>query len=76
MTKKAKHTKRMLSVRSNIEGFRRCGRAWSVAETLVDPSGLTKRELDALRAEPRLLVAELDVEVAGDDDASAAGEAA
>ncbi len=41
------------------DGFRRAGRAWSVAPTRVDVDDFSAEELAALRAEPMLTVAEV-----------------
>lgn len=48
-----------LEVRSATEGFRRAGRAWGKAPTVVPVSELTKEQIAALKAEPNLVVAEV-----------------
>lgn len=46
---------------SKKEGFRRCGMAHSEEPTFHDPGAFNKRQLEALRAEPMLIVDEVDV---------------
>lgn len=55
-----------LRVKSKTEGFRRGGRAWSVAETEVAASEFTKAQLEQIRNEPELLVTDCQIEV-GDE---------
>lgn len=48
-----------IAVVSEIEGFRRAGRAWSRARTVVDADTFSAEQLAALRAEPHLHVIDL-----------------
>ena len=48
-----------IAVTSEIEGFRRAGRAWSRARTVVDADTFSAEQLAALRAEPHLHVIDL-----------------
>ena len=48
-----------IAVISEIEGFRRAGRAWSRARTVVDADTFSAQQLAALRAEPHLHVIDL-----------------
>lgn len=48
-----------IAVISEIEGFRRAGRAWSRARTVVDADTFSAEQLAALRAEPHLHVIDL-----------------
>lgn len=48
-----------IAVISEIEGFRRAGRAWSRARTVVDADTFSAQQLAALRAEPLLHVIDL-----------------
>ena len=48
-----------IAVVSEIEGFRRAGRAWSRARTVVDADTFSAEQLAALRSEPRLHVIDL-----------------
>lgn len=52
-----------LRVKSKTEGFRRGGRAWSVAETEVPASEFSKEQLKRIREERELLVADCEIEV-------------
>lgn len=45
------------------EGFRRAGRAWSVAPTMVALADLTADQIKQLRDEPALVVREIDGEI-------------
>lgn len=47
-----------LTIVSRRDGFRRAGRPWSVQPTTVDASEFTAEQLDALRADPMLVVSE------------------
>jgi hypothetical protein len=47
-----------LSITSKREGFRRAGRAWSEAPTVVDSKDFTKAQLAAIDAEPMLQMIE------------------
>lgn len=46
-------------ITASRDGFRRAGRAWSVAPTRVDVDDFSAAELAALRAEPMLTVVEV-----------------
>lgn len=48
-----------IAVISEIEGFRRAGRAWSRERTVVDVDAFSVEQLAALRAEPHLHVIDL-----------------
>ena len=48
-----------LKVASKKEGFRRAGRNWSEAATVVDSSEFTKDQVKVLRDEPMLIVDEV-----------------
>lgn len=48
-----------IAVTSEIDGFRRAGRAWSRARTVVDADTFSAQQLAALRAEPHLHVIDL-----------------
>ena len=47
-----------LTVTAKREGFRRAGRAWSTTPQTVPIAELTEEQLDALRADPNLVVVE------------------
>ncbi len=47
-------------VTSQIDGFRRGGRAWTVAPTVVALAEFDKEQLEQIRAEPKLLVADVE----------------
>lgn len=51
-----------LRVAAKTEGFRRAGRAWSLAPTDVVASQFTPEQLAALRAEPMLVVADIELD--------------
>ncbi|MBM3618649.1 MAG: hypothetical protein FJX23_08945 [Alphaproteobacteria bacterium] len=56
----------VLKIKARTEGFRRAGRSFSAeTETVIPLKELDKREIEALKAEPRLLVSETEAEVAG-----------
>lgn len=50
-----------LSVQAKREGFRRAGRAWSKEATVVPLTDLTEAEIEQLRSEPMLTVAEVEI---------------
>ena len=52
-----------LEVISKRDGFRRAGREWS-GSTIVPLSELTPDQVEALQAEPLLIVREVDIEPA------------
>ena len=56
-----------LLVQAKRDGFRRAGRAWSAASTVVAVDEFTDDEVEALLAEPQLVV----VPSAGDPTAKA-----
>ena len=51
------------------DGFRRCGRRWPAEATTVDAGGFTKGQIDALKAEPNLVVQD-----SGDGQAAGGGQ--
>jgi len=51
----------VLRVVAQREGFRRAGRPWTRAETVVPVEDLTAEQVEALQAEPRLKVTEDEV---------------
>lgn len=55
-----------LTITSKREGFRRAGRAWSVAPTRVDAAEFTPEQLNALVLEPMLTVTESHLPQAGE----------
>ncbi|WP_034627150.1 HI1506-related protein [Desulfocurvibacter africanus] len=60
------------------DGFRRAGRAWSASGTVVKRSELTEKQIDALCAEPNLVVqfTEIPAEPRAEDKPKAEDEAA
>lgn len=56
-----------LRVQSAVAGFRRAGRAWPAAPTDVPVAELTKAQIAALKAEPRLVVTDVEIDVAAED---------
>ena len=50
-----------LEVISRVEGFRRGGRAWSTAVTVVSLANLSVEELEAIEAEPQLITHRVDM---------------
>ena len=50
-----------IRVVAKAEGFRRAGRAWSKAGTDLPVASLKKGDLAALRAEPRLIVTDIEI---------------
>jgi hypothetical protein len=48
----------MVRVTAKVDGFRRAGRIWSTMPTIFPTDTFTQTELDALRAEPMLIVEE------------------
>ncbi len=50
-----------LQIISKRDGFRRAGHAFSSTPTLLDPADLKKEQIEALKAEPMLVVVEVDV---------------
>lgn len=55
----------LLRVAARRDGFRRAGRAWSAAETVVDAADLKSEQVAALKADPMLIVTE-DADSRGD----------
>lgn len=53
-----------LRVVSKAEGFWRAGRAWSAQSVDVPVSDFTKAQLAQIKAEPKLVVVDIDIEVA------------
>lgn len=51
-----------LAITAVREGFRRAGRSWSVAPTVVALAELTAEQIKALREEPALVVSETEIE--------------
>lgn len=51
-----------LSVTSSQDGFRRGGRAWSKAATVVKLSELTKEQIKQVKGETMLTVTEVEVD--------------
>lgn len=51
-----------LKVVAKAEGFRRAGRAWSTKPTTVPLAELQAEQVEALHAEPALVVTEVDIE--------------
>lgn len=45
-----------LIVKSSVDGFRRAGRAWPAAETVVQVDEFTEAEITDLMTEPKLTV--------------------
>jgi len=56
-----------LRVSAKTAGFRRAGRAWPSSPVDVPASEFTKDQIAQLKADPELLVAEVDVEVIGEE---------
>ena len=46
----------LLRITAVREGFRRAGRAWSTSPTEVDAASFSAEQIDALNAEPNLVV--------------------
>lgn len=55
-----------LRVRAQVNGFRRAGRAWSAESVDVAASEFTKAQIEALRAEPQLVVEDIDLDIAAE----------
>lgn len=55
-----------LKVASAVEGFRRAGRAWGREPQVVPLSELTADQVEALKAEPNLVVVDVDIEPAAE----------
>lgn len=55
-----------LRISAKVDGFRRAGRAWRVAPTDVPLSEFDKAQIAALYDEPQLVVADVEIEVAGE----------
>lgn len=53
-----------IRVVAKVDGFRRAGRAWSKEGTELPLASLKKPELAALRAEPKLTVTDIEIQVA------------
>ena len=45
-----------LAIAATRDGFRRCGRAWGVKPQIVSASDFTEEQLEALRADPNIIV--------------------
>ena len=50
-----------LRIVSRKDAFRRCGRAFGVEPVVIALADLSDEEVDLLKAEPQLLVAEVDI---------------
>lgn len=51
----------LLRIASKVEGFRRAGRAWSTTAVDVPASDFTEAQVNQLKAEPNLVVVEIEV---------------
>ncbi|SMF83029.1 hypothetical protein SAMN06265365_14839 [Tistlia consotensis] len=65
-----------LKVISKVAGFRRAGRAWSTEGETVDTSDFTEEQLEALKAEPKLIVFEVPAEPKAEGGKETGGKAA
>lgn len=54
-------TEKALSVQSSRDGFRRAGRAWGKEATVVALSELTQEQIEQIRNEEMLTVAEVEI---------------
>lgn len=50
-----------LRVRALVDGFRRAGRAWSAQAVEVPAAEFTKAQIEQLRDEPQLVVADCEL---------------
>lgn len=53
-----------LRVTAKVEGFRRAGRSWSKAPTELPTADFTAEQIAALKAEPMLVVEEIEMAAA------------
>lgn len=53
----------MKRIRSQRDGFRRCGRAWTRKGVEVEESAFTPEQWETLKADPMLLVEEVEEEL-------------
>lgn len=49
-----------LHVAARVDGFRRCGRAWPATGMIVERAEFSDDDIARLKAEPELIVADLD----------------
>lgn len=49
-----------LKISARVEGFRRGGRAWSIAPTVVALEQFTEEQLDQILTEPNLIVSDVE----------------
>ncbi len=63
-----------IKVIARAERFRRAGRVFTAEPTLIPLSTLDKKQVEALRAEPMLVVQDVDVPAPGKEDAEAQQE--
>ena len=57
---------KIIRVIAKKDGFRRAGRSWS-GTTEIPASELSQGQIEALKAEPNLVIDEIDVDEAGED---------
>ena len=50
-----------LKIKAKRNGFRRAGFSFSDQETIIPVNDLTKEQVEALKAEPNLLVSEIEI---------------
>ncbi len=75
-TKDAKAAKTVpgIKVIARADRFRRAGRVFTAEPTLIPLSDLDKKQVDALRTEPMLVVQDVDVPAPGKGEAEAKTE--
>lgn len=54
--KPARKSRKLIRVRATHDGYRRGGRAWTRQPTDLPADSLTREQLDALEADPRITV--------------------
>lgn len=54
-----------LRIAAKAAGFRRAGRAWRTEPTDVPAADFDQAQIDALRAEPGLVVSDIEIDIEG-----------